>query len=470
MASQLKELTYGSVEIYIDDILGIGSYGKVCRAKCGQLPCAAKLLHDTLFQDNDPGTHNLTMKFLQECRFLISIKHPNIVQCLGNIRDPESRRPVLLMELMDESLTKFLERSTTFVPYHVQVNICYDVALALAYLHSNGIIHRDLSSNNVLLIGSGSRAKVTDFGMSKFVDMNPRMTPLTQCPGTSAYMPPEALTAPPQYSSKMDCFSLGVLAIQVETRNFPDPGDPTTVMKDARFPTGRALFFIPEADRRKKDIDLIAPDHPLLPIILQCIKDEEGERPSANELCERLASLKRESRYTHSVEQTRDQTSRAQTLQLLLEKKDEDHQQELARELVRKDEEHQQELALKEREKQELERKNEELERKNEELERGYQQKLMKKTEEHQHELERNEQEIKELRQELRKKGEELQEELARKEELAAKIENKLQITEDADSQHLTSKPLSAVSSVPVSLYSMIAIANSLVHAVGNKS
>ena len=421
MASQLKELSYGSVEIYIDDILGIGSYGKVCRAKCGQLPCAAKLLHDTLFQDNDPGTHNLTMKFLQECRFLVSIKHPNIVQCLGTIRDPESRRPVLLMELMDESLTKLLERSTTFVPYHIQVNICYDVALALAYLHSNGIIHRDLSSNNVLLIGSGSRAKVTDFGMSKFVDMNPRMTPLTQCPGTSTYMPPEALTAPPQYSNKMDCFSLGVLTIQMETKNFPNPGDATTIMEDARFPTGRALLFIPEADRRKKDLDLITSDHPLLPIILQCIKDKEGERPSADELCGRLGSLKRESRYTHSVEQTRDQTSRAQTLQLLLE---------------RKDEEHQQELASKEREKQELKRINEE-----------YQQELASKV----RELERKNQESKELRQELQRKGEELQKELARKEELAAKIENKLQITEDADSQRLTSKSLSAVNSVPVS-------------------
>ena len=69
------------------------------------------------------------------------------------------------MELMDESLTKFLERpeSTGPLPYHSQLNICHDVALALAYLHSNGIIHRDLSSNNVLLIGEGSRAKVTDF-------------------------------------------------------------------------------------------------------------------------------------------------------------------------------------------------------------------------------------------------------------------------------------------------------------------
>ena len=139
------------------EVLGIGSYGKVCKAKCGQLPCAAKLLHDTLFQDNAPGTRNLVTKFLQECQFLSTIKHPSIVQYLDTATDPQSRRPVLLMELMDESLTRFLESLTGPLPYHSQLNICHDVALALACLHSNAIIHRDLSSNNVLLIGEGDR-------------------------------------------------------------------------------------------------------------------------------------------------------------------------------------------------------------------------------------------------------------------------------------------------------------------------
>ena len=199
MASPRRELSYGSLQIFDKEVLGIGSYGKVCKAKCGQLPCAVKLLHDTLFQDNDPGTRNLVTKFLQECQFLSTIKHPNIVQYLGTATDPQSQRTVLLMELMDESLTRFLERLTGLLPYHSQLNICHDVALALAYLHSNAIIHRDLSSNNVLLIGEGSRAKVTDFGMSKLIDMNPRMTPLTQVPGTPAYMPPEALISPPHY-------------------------------------------------------------------------------------------------------------------------------------------------------------------------------------------------------------------------------------------------------------------------------
>ena len=319
MATPRRELSFGSVEIYDKEVLGIGSYGKVCKAKCGQLPCAAKLLHDTLFQDNDPGTRNLVTKFLQECQFLSTIKHPNIVQYLGTATDPQSRRPVLLMELMDESLTKFLERLTGPLPYHSQLNISHDVALALAYLHSNGIIHRDLSSNNVLLIGEGSRAKVTDFGMSKLMDMNPRKTPLTQVPGTPAYMPPEALISPPHYSSKLDCFSHGVLALQIITRNFPDPGDASSYVADSRYPTGRALVQFPEAERRKKDIDLIDPSHPLRPIALHCLKDMDTERPSADELCGRLASLKREPRYTHSVEQTR---GHIQRLQEEIERKD----------------------------------------------------------------------------------------------------------------------------------------------------
>ena len=328
MATPRRELSYGSVQIYDKEVLGIGSYGKVCKAKCGQLPCAAKLLHDTLFQDNDPGTRNLVTKFLQECQFLSTIKHPSIVQYLGTATDPQSRRPVLLMELMDESLTRFLERLTGPLPYHSQLNICHDVALALAYLHSNGIIHRDLSSNNVLLIGEGSRAKVTDFGMSKLMDMNPRMTPLTQVPGTPAYMPPEALISPPHYSNKLDCFSHGVLAIQIITRNFPNPGDASRYVDDPRFPTGRVSVHYPEAERRKKDIDLIEPSHPLRPIALHCLKDRDTERPSADELCGRLASLKREPRYTHSVEQTRGHVQRQDEL----ERERAEHHEQLQRE------------------------------------------------------------------------------------------------------------------------------------------
>ena len=322
MATPVRELGYGDVEIYSEETLGVGSFGKVCKAKCGQLPCAAKLLHDTMFGNNNPGANKFMQQFEQECRFLRMIKHPNIVQFLGTVREPSSRRMALLMELMDESLTSFLERSTGPLPYHTQLNICHDVALALAYLHSNNIVHRDLSSNNVLLIGEGSRAKVTDFGMSKLIGMNPRMTPLTMCPGTQAYMPPEALVNPPRYSNKLDCFSHGVLTIQIVTRQFPNPGDAHKHVEVPGYSDGQLLVQLPEIERRKEDIDAVNPNHPLLPLALHCLKDKDAERPSADELCGRLAILKGEQMYTRSVEQSREQSVSVQTLQQQIRERD----------------------------------------------------------------------------------------------------------------------------------------------------
>ena len=239
-------------------------------------------------------------RFQQECGFLESIRHPNIVQYLGMTRDPESRLPVLLMELLDESLTKMLECSQQSLAYSVQVDICHDIALAVTYLHSNNIIHRDLSSNNVLMI-AGRRAKVTDFGMSKLAGAAPSMTPLTMCPGTLAYMPPEALMEPPRYTKKLDCFSEGVIMIQVCTRLWPEPGPRDQLVPDSRSPTGMTDMPVLETERRKNHIDKINPTHMLLPIAVDCLHYQENDRPSSEELCQRLADLKESREYREST-------------------------------------------------------------------------------------------------------------------------------------------------------------------------
>ena len=211
------------------------------------------------------------------------------------------------MELMDQSLTRFLEQSKEPLPYHIQLNICHDIALALTYLHSNGIIHRDLSSNNVLLIGAGNRAKVTDFGMAKLFDVNrTSMTPLTQCPGTLVYMSPEALDDPPVYTKKLDTFSFGVLDIQIITQQFPKPGPSMRKVQDPRYPMGTVQVAIPDAERRKSHIDLINPAHPLLPIAIDCLKYNEEDRPSAQELCNHLTALKKAPQYGDSVQQAKE--------------------------------------------------------------------------------------------------------------------------------------------------------------------
>ena len=300
-----------NIQLLKEEILGIGSYGKVCRAKCDHLLCAAKIIHETLIdpaaaqQMSQEREHRLPIRrFEQECEFLNTIRHPNVIQYLGMYRDPDTGLPVLLMELMDNNLTHFLEASTQSIPYHVQVNICHDIALALTFLHVNGIVHRDLSSNNVLLI-SNVKAKVTDFGMAKFGDHNPRATRLTftMSPGTDVYMPPEAIQDQPIYTEKIDCFSFGVIVVQVLTRQFPNPGDrlQKVELNHPGLPRGTLMVCIPEVDRRQNHISQIDPNNTLLPIALDCLKDRDVERPSAQQLCERVAALKESDVYTENV-------------------------------------------------------------------------------------------------------------------------------------------------------------------------
>ena len=309
--AERSKYQFKSVQLLKDQSLGIGSYGAVCKAKCDDLLCAAKIIHPTLFdptalqQIAPQREHRLPIRrFEQECEFMSAIRHPNIVQYLGMFRviDTETvmHLPVLLMELMDDSLTHFLESSTQSIPYHIQINICHDITLALSFLHSNKIVHRDLSSNNVLLRGT-TLTKVTDFGTARLGDINPQATrftntmyPGTDISGRDIYMPPEAIRDKPVYTEKIDCFSFGVIIVQILTRQFPKPGDrlERVELNHPRIRTGTVLVEVPEVERRQNHISQVDPNHLLLPIAFNCLKDKDSERPSAHQLCERVADLK----------------------------------------------------------------------------------------------------------------------------------------------------------------------------------
>ena len=327
-AARQYAFRYRSFHIDKNQPLGHGSYGAVYKAKCDQLPCAAKVLHPTILDPRDPGSDRIMQRFQQECAFLSSIRHPYIVQYLGMTRDPESKLPVLLMELLDSSLTHLLENSKGPLAYHIEVDICHDVALAVSYLHSNDIIPRDLSSNNVLII-AGKRAKVTDFGMSKLAGTTQAtMTPLTMCPGTLAYMSPEALSEPPKYTKKLDCFSEGVLMVQICTRLWPEPGPRTQKVPFPSSPTGSIEMPVLEIERRKMHIDLIDPNHEFLPIIKESLNYDESKRPSAEELCEMVGTLKQKPSYKRSMNSGQSQPSEQLQRQLSMYKSTSEQQKQ----------------------------------------------------------------------------------------------------------------------------------------------
>ena len=320
---QVKSTAFKSIHLFKDQKIGIaGSYGNVYKAdsECDGLLCAAKIIHETLV---DPDIQDLRgprerdyglqmRKLQQQCKFLSKIRHPNVIQYLGICKDPKSDLSCLLMELMDDNLTCFLKSSPQPVPYHIQVNICHDITLALSFLHSNDIIHRILSSNNVLMTFGSNRAKITDFGMASLGILDPHDI-FSLYPGSDIYMPPEAVQDQPVLTEKIDCFSFGVIAVQIMTRLLPEPED-----RRRKF-IGIIEMHISEVERRQNHISKIDRNHPLLVIALKCLRDRFVDRPSAEELCERVASLKRSNMYTESVrryeEQKREITRKLESLQ-----------------------------------------------------------------------------------------------------------------------------------------------------------
>jgi hypothetical protein len=131
-------------------------------------------------------------------------------------------------------------------------------------------------------------------------------------------MPPEALREPPRYTKKLDCFSEGVIMIQVCTRLWPEPGPRTQLIQDSRYPTGSIEVPLLEVERRKNHINKIKPTHTLLPIAVDCLHYQENDRPSSEELCQRLAGLKESREYRETTHQIQDEVHSNNNQVLLL--------------------------------------------------------------------------------------------------------------------------------------------------------
>eukprot|EP00731_Ephydatia_muelleri_P024195 Em0016g466a len=192
-----------------DKELGRGGWGVVKAARFCGLEVAAKLLHGAIL-----SPHNQQL-FKREMNMAASVRHPNILLFIGATIDQEC---VILTELMQTSLRAVLEDEVTngLSMSRQQVsNIAMDVGKALNYLHlmkPDAIIHRDVSSSNVLLELLGAHmwiAKLSDFGSSNFAR---QVT--TAGPGNFTYAAPES-SDPDLQSPKMDVFSYGILLLEM---------------------------------------------------------------------------------------------------------------------------------------------------------------------------------------------------------------------------------------------------------------
>lgn len=165
--------------------------------------------------------------FHREINTMAKLRHPNLVLFIGAVLDHSSGSPLLIMEKLDMSLKQVYEASL-LTDNMGKLLILRDVAAALCYLHCHEaeIIHRDVSSNNVLLEhkaqGCHWKAKLSDFGSARITQ-----NAYTKGVGTPVYSAPETIvsvldTDIPPWTTKADVFSYGVLVCEVFCARFPD--------------------------------------------------------------------------------------------------------------------------------------------------------------------------------------------------------------------------------------------------------
>ena len=180
-------------EVIISEIvLGTGAWGEVYQGSFRGCPVAVKKIHDLILSPHNRRLFEREISIASRCR------HPNLLLFMGATNDDGC--PLFVTELLETDLRKFLSQRSL---HHEEiVCLALDVAIALNYLHLNEpspIIHRDISSSNVLLWRRDVRwrAKLSDYGAASF--MHQCMSPH---PGASIYAAPEACTS--QQSPKVN--------------------------------------------------------------------------------------------------------------------------------------------------------------------------------------------------------------------------------------------------------------------------
>ena len=272
------------------DELGRGAYGKVYAVKYCQTICAAKQIHSILLEGVGQIEMQRTIEsFMRECRQCSILRHPNVIQFLG-VYYPTGegganrmRLPVMVMEMMADSLTSFVEKhGKIFV--HIKYSVIHDVSLGLCYLHNHvpSIVHRDLSPNNVLLTAHHV-AKISDLGVAKVIKANNRKT-MTKAPGTVDFMPPESLSNSPVYGPPMDVFSFAGIILHTFNQQWPRPTE--QVQFD---PRTRKRVALSEIERRQQYLDkMIGEAEVLRPLVEECLDDDPTVRPTISTVCERI--------------------------------------------------------------------------------------------------------------------------------------------------------------------------------------
>jgi serine/threonine-protein kinase len=202
----------------LEELVGTGGMSSVFRAHDRLLDrkVALKILHQQYSSDDD-----YVERFKHEARSVAALSHPNVVTVIDR-GEHEDRQFIVFEYVEGENLKRLIERrGPAPVPNALELGI--QIARGLAFAHQQGLIHRDVKPQNVLLNGDG-RAKVTDFGIARSLNVQHGMTQTGTVLGTSDYIAPEQAQGQ-RVDEHSDVYSLGVVMYELLTSEVPFPGE-----------------------------------------------------------------------------------------------------------------------------------------------------------------------------------------------------------------------------------------------------
>ena len=269
LEARLSEALAGSYTI--EGEIGRGGMGVVYRARDVKLqrPVAVKVLPPDLAFRPDIRT-----RFLREAQTAARLSHPHIVpiHIVGEAGD----LVYFVMGLVDgESLAVRVKRRGRLSVDEAR-RIAKETADALSAAHQQGVIHRDVKPDNILLEGTRGRVMVTDFGIAKALSSDTNtLTEAGVAIGTPAFMSPEQASGEKEIDGRSDLYSLGVVSYQMLTGELPfsAPTVPALLMK--------------QITEEPTPLDLKRPDVPreLCQTVMRCLEKDPADRwPTADAL------------------------------------------------------------------------------------------------------------------------------------------------------------------------------------------
>ncbi|AVL95162.1 putative serine/threonine protein kinase receptor [Moumouvirus australiensis] len=264
-------------EIELGESLGTGGFGTVYKATWKGTEVAVKVI------SSESTTKNMEQVFNDEIRIMTKLRHPNVVLFMAACTKPP--KMCIIMENMSlGSMYELLENELIpEIPLELKVKMAYQASKGMHFLHSSGIVHRDLKSLN-LLLDSKWNVKVSDFGLTKFRSELAKNKSIEQLITTIHWTAPEILNDSPEIDFALaDIYSFGIIMWELMTRkkpyeNMSNAAIAVAVIRDNLRP------LVTEEDKQKHPAEFIE-------LMTSCWHIDPIIRPTFIEIMTRLSTI-----------------------------------------------------------------------------------------------------------------------------------------------------------------------------------